>query len=317
MNSDNKISVIIPIYNVEKYIDRCIKSVVNQSYKNLEIILINDGSLDRSGDICDKWAKKDKRIKVIHQKNSGVSVARNIGLDNAKGEYITFVDADDYIELDYCEVLQYELNKNSVDIIYCNIFTNKHIDTNKTIKWSSKEYDPVFKMTHCFVWGALYKKEILQGIQFDKDLFVAEDSYFFIQAVKKSAYIAHVDKALYHYIYYPNSAFHGKFTLKKYTELESWNRICSLFEADKKIQKRCKAALAKRCKIMVIRFARDSNFTKEYRVKCIKEYRKNAKYLIIHMIKNKKYKSLVKEILYFLFPNLWIMCFIKVKGNIN
>ena len=107
--SVNKISVIVPIYNVEKYIDRCIKSIVNQTYKNLEIILINDGSLDKSGQICDTWESKDNRIKVIHQMNSGVSVARNTGLENATGEYVTFVDSDDYIEPKYCEILKCRL----------------------------------------------------------------------------------------------------------------------------------------------------------------------------------------------------------------
>ena len=315
--SVNKISVIVPIYNVEKYIDRCIKSIVNQTYKNLEIILINDGSLDKSGQICDTWESKDNRIKVIHQMNSGVSVARNTGLENATGEYVTFVDSDDYIEPKYCEILKCRLEENNVDIIYCNVFNKKHVDTNKITRWSTREYDPVFKMPHCFVWGALYKSKILQEIRFDNDLFVAEDSYFFVQAVKRSRYIAHVDTALYHYVYYSDSAFHGNFNPKKFTELESWSRICLLFEDDKQIQERCKAAFAMRCKIMVIRFASDPNFSKKYKIKSIKEYRRNASYLMKHMIKNSKYKLLFKEILYYLFPDLWIRCFIKIKGNIN
>lgn len=231
-----KISIIIPVYNAEKYLDRCIQSIVNQTYKNLEIILINDGSIDKSGDICDKWAEKDNRIKVIHQVNSGVSVVRNTGLDSAIGEYITFVDSDDYIELDYCEILYKALERNNVDIAYGDYSTNKHIrNTSKQIKWSSKEYDPVYKTPYFFVWGALYKKDILKNIRFDSDLYVGEDSYFFAQAVKKSSNLVFVDKVLYHYICYPNSALHGTFNSKKYTELESWNRICSLYEDNEQI----------------------------------------------------------------------------------
>ena len=97
---DDLISVIVPVYNVEEYLDRCIESIVNQTYKNLEILLIDDGSTDNSYNICDKWAKKDNRIKVVHKENGGVSSARNVGLDVATGDYIGFVDSDDYISID-------------------------------------------------------------------------------------------------------------------------------------------------------------------------------------------------------------------------
>ena len=93
------ISVIVPVYNVESYLEKCIESIQNQSYKSLEIILVNDGSTDSSGDICDKYAAHDKRIKVIHKKNGGLSSARNAGLEVANGDYIAFVDSDDYIEI--------------------------------------------------------------------------------------------------------------------------------------------------------------------------------------------------------------------------
>ena len=97
------ISVIVPIYNVEKYLIKCIESIINQTYKDLEIILVDDGSTDSSGKICDEFATKDNRIKVIHKKNGGLSSARNIGLDICKGNYISFIDSDDYIELDMYE----------------------------------------------------------------------------------------------------------------------------------------------------------------------------------------------------------------------
>ena len=101
----SKISVIVPVYNVEQYLPQCLDSIINQTYKNLEIICVDDGSPDNSGKILDEYAKKDKRIKVIHQENQGVSVARNTGLDNATGKYIGFVDPDDWIEADYYETL--------------------------------------------------------------------------------------------------------------------------------------------------------------------------------------------------------------------
>lgn len=115
----NKISVIVPIYNVEKYLDKCINSIVNQTYQNLEIILVDDGSPDKCYQICDEWAKKDARINVIHKKNGGVSSARNAGLDVATGDFIGFVDGDDIIAPDFYETLADEAEKNSADISAC------------------------------------------------------------------------------------------------------------------------------------------------------------------------------------------------------
>ena len=113
------ISVIVPVYNVERYLRQCIESITNQSYKNLQIILIDDGSKDNSGKICDEYAEKDKRVEVIHKENTGVSAARNTGLDNAKGEWITFVDADDWVEKNFCEILIKKATENESDCIAC------------------------------------------------------------------------------------------------------------------------------------------------------------------------------------------------------
>ena len=125
------ISIIVPIYKTEKYLDRCIKSIINQTYKNLEVILVDDGSPDRCGVICDKWAQKDKRIKVIHKENGGVSDSRNAGLDIANGEYIGFVDSDDYIHKDFIKILYNLCKENNSDISVCETFkTDKDEDIN-------------------------------------------------------------------------------------------------------------------------------------------------------------------------------------------
>ena len=109
---DKKISIIVPVYNLEKYLPRCLNSVCNQTYKNLEIILVDDGSTDKSSDICDNWAKKDSRIIVIHKKNGGVSSARNAGIKKATGEYIHFVDGDDWLELNcYEKIVERDMTK--------------------------------------------------------------------------------------------------------------------------------------------------------------------------------------------------------------
>ena len=115
-----KISIIIPIYNVKEYLKRCVDSVLNQSYKNIEVILIDDGSTDGSEKICDEYAKKDKRVVVVHQKNSGVSASRNKGIELATGKYIGFVDSDDYIHKDMFEKLYNSLISTSSSISMCN-----------------------------------------------------------------------------------------------------------------------------------------------------------------------------------------------------
>ena len=113
------ISVIVPIYNVEKYLERCLDSIIKQTYKNLDIILVDDGSIDNSTKICDEYVKKDSRIKVIHKENGGLSDARNVGIDNSDGKYICFIDSDDYIELDMIENLYDGIVKNNANICCC------------------------------------------------------------------------------------------------------------------------------------------------------------------------------------------------------
>lgn len=128
--SDQVISVIVPIYNVEKYLNRCIESIVNQTYKNLEIILVDDGSPDKCPEICDEWAKKDNRIKVIHKKNGGISTARNSGLDASTGAFIGFVDGDDIVDPQFYETLVNEAENNDADISACS-FTHYSADYTK------------------------------------------------------------------------------------------------------------------------------------------------------------------------------------------
>ena len=126
------ISVIVPVYNVENLITRCVKSIIGQTYPNLEIILVDDGSKDNSGSICDELALCDKRIKVIHKKNGGASAARNVGIDKAKGQYIGFVDSDDYIEPQMYESLLFGLKKYNTDIS-CTGIIKEHLDGSNNI----------------------------------------------------------------------------------------------------------------------------------------------------------------------------------------
>ncbi|WFE83091.1 glycosyltransferase family 2 protein [Parabacteroides chongii] len=182
------ISVIVPIYNAESFLDKCIQSVLQQSFIHFELLLINDGSNDRSGDICEHYAQKDTRIKVIHQPNGGVSKARNKGLEIANSEWVTFIDADDWIEKD---TLQTYINhlKPEIDMIIMGY--NFVTQTNKIISYTSSNYletsnkaQVLIKMENShyygFLWNRIFKKEILEKnhLRFQEDLTWCEDHLF-------------------------------------------------------------------------------------------------------------------------------------------
>ena len=170
------ISVIIPVYQVEKYLDKCVESVVNQSYRNLEIILVDDGSTDSCPELCDAWKTKDSRITVVHQENSGGGQARNRALDIAQGEFIAFVDSDDYIAPTMYESL-YSLFHDDIDIVECGFFTvyddNAQFD-DFSDTFEAKEFtaekavmenirDQIFRQ---LIWNKMYRKSAIDEIRF-------------------------------------------------------------------------------------------------------------------------------------------------------
>lgn len=173
---NNTISIIIPVYNVEKYLTQCLESVTNQTYRDLEILLIDDGSTDLSGKICDDYSKKDSRIKVIHQANSGISAARNTGIKLANGEFICFIDSDDYVDLDFCNKLLNVLKNTNSDIAECLCvkFSDENVpkpnNYNRIKQMSPKQWltETNLKnvLSSCVVWNKLYKHFTFEGIEF-------------------------------------------------------------------------------------------------------------------------------------------------------
>ena len=132
-----RISVVVPVYNVEQYLEKCVNSIINQTYKNLEIILVDDGATDKSGKLCDELAKLDNRIMVYHKKNGGLSDARNYGVERATGDYIGFVDGDDYIDAEMYEKLYEAIKKENVDVAECNL---KIIYSDRVELFTEKKY---------------------------------------------------------------------------------------------------------------------------------------------------------------------------------
>lgn len=254
------ISIIVPVYNVEKYLSYCLDSIIQQTYDNLEIILINDGSTDGSKSICEEYLKKDQRISLINQKNKGLSGARNTGLDNCIGEYITFIDSDDYIVNDYIEYL-YSMITGDITISMCNSEIVNSYDKKKLkssigkIKiLSQKEY---FKMTlynvrYLSAWGKLFHKSHFARIRFpegmlNEDIYIMGDIFSNID----NLFLGTSDK--YKYVKRLDSITTGKFSERKFDLVKANEKYCNIvvniyddLEMDSIIYKNhAKSALAK------------------------------------------------------------------------
>lgn len=226
------ISVIVPIYNVEKYLDKCIMSIVSQTYKNLEIILVDDGSLDNCPSICDKWKNLDNRIIVVHKENGGLSDARNKGLDMATGEYISFIDSDDFISKYFIEVLYKNLINTRSDLIQCSHLKVNSDYLNKEKLISTDLHIMVFntknaleslieeKNLNQIVWNKLYKKELLQEMRFEYDK-LNEDDFFSYQIFAKCDKIAYIDLPLYYYFMRNESIMGKQYSIKRLDGLEA------------------------------------------------------------------------------------------------
>ena len=212
------ISIIIPVYNVEKYLSRCIDSILNQTYKNLEIILVDDGSPDNCGAICDEYALKDNRIKILHLKNGGPSYARNKGIEIATGDYIGFVDADDYIDENMFNKMLLKQKEVDADIVCCNhtlvYYDNKIKKLDSVISNGFVNKDSAMKLAitelsfGAFLWNKLFKKEMLYNFKLKEGIFY-EDYDAGTRLIANAGKIFYICDNLYFYFQgNPNSTTH-------------------------------------------------------------------------------------------------------------
>lgn len=228
--SSPQVSIIVPIYNVEKYLDRCVRSLINQTLSNIEIILVDDGSPDKCPAMCDEYVKQDCRIKVIHKKNAGLGYARNSGLDIATGKYVAFVDSDDFIDIHMYELLYDKVETGNFDIVYSGVI--KEWYGGKILKdfISDKEYrgeqilrllgdmislDPNVKdniRPNSSVWTSLYKRSLIEKykIRFKSEReIISEDIVFHTELLPHCNSICYYPDAFYHYCYNDNSLTHN------------------------------------------------------------------------------------------------------------
>ena len=237
------LSVIIPVYNVEKYLDECVMSVINQTYKNIEVILVDDGSPDRSGWMCDEWAKKDARVRVIHNENRGPGATRNSGIEVSRGEFVAFVDSDDYIDVKMYETMIDVAIHNDVDIVYSGGFNkfmgngeyNKVCDVSSVQSFCSEQ---IGELSYCFVspdnkyferrlimspCRALYRRCILSRFFEERDV-PSEDLAFNVECVLNSRKITFIPNVFYWYRY-NESSLTRTFNFEKYHKYKRLTEI--------------------------------------------------------------------------------------------
>lgn len=230
-----KVSVVVPVYNVEKYLKRCLDSIVNQTYKNIEIILINDGSKDNSRDICEEYEKNYENIFLINQDNGGLSAARNTGLKHINGDAVTFVDSDDWLELDAIEYYVDSMKKYNADIVVTNNIRTKNYqekipqpDSIKEDVLTQEEYAKKFfkiggNSIEYYAWSKLYKREIMEGVEFPVGLF-AEDVLGTFRYMKNAQSIVYSNRVTYNY-FINDSGLTAKFGDKDFDLEKIWDTI--------------------------------------------------------------------------------------------
>ena len=238
------VSIIIPVYNVEKYLDRCIDSVLKQSYQNIEVLLVDDGSTDKSGLLCDRWAEKDSRIRVIHKVNEGVSVARNTGLDQANGDYIAFVDSDDFIDANMIETLYNTLQIKHAEMSICSfVFVD---ETGTPLEEENQSspikdeiltgYEVIQKLAgdrgwyFHLAWNKIYKRSLFSDIRFPVNKF-AEDAFIAHRLLGKCTTVACIHDACYYYTQRADSLVHNRTWKTCLNDAESFlDRACYCYE---------------------------------------------------------------------------------------
>lgn len=238
-----KISVIIPVYNTGKYLRPCLDSISNQTHRNLQIILVDDGSSDGSGNVCDEYAAKDSRIAVVHQRNGGVSKARNAGLAIADGDFYSFPDSDDYLEPDTYEYLLRLVRKYACDAVSFEYFVTypdretAHLlgDGFYGLKNREQAHDTVITGAP-FAWNKLFSKGLVkpddqpEGIKFREDIYRGEDSLFVHTALARAERVWFDKRALYHYVQSEQSACRGSFKIRQLSGLRLFEEYRPLFQ---------------------------------------------------------------------------------------
>lgn len=241
---DPRVSIIVPVYNVEKYLPECLDSVQKQNYVNWEVLLVDDGSTDGSGRICDEYAARDPRFRVIHQANAGAANAKNTGLDHVSGAYVTFLDSDDWVEPDWLETLVVTAKEQQADVVECD-FQKEYIGRSEIVNnWNSEAFSAetylaqyLSNWTCSLFWNKLYRADLIKDIRFRRERRCIDDEFFTYKVVSGAGKIARSNMVLYHYRHRASSAvFDRDNRLQKSNDsleilIERYQWICQRFLA--------------------------------------------------------------------------------------
>lgn len=256
-----KISIIIPVFNAKDYLRETLDCVRAQTYQNLEILLVDDGSSDGSEAICDQYAKNDNRFLVFHIPNGGVASARNFALDRITGEYCMFIDSDDLVKSDYVQAMASAANQFDVALVTCDYMggrskTKEMFFACNTCAAPKKklihieDYRYTNKYMHDTAWAALFRAGLIGDLRFDTDLYVGEDTVFFSRLLRKSRSLVYVDEKYYYYTFREDSLAHHHYSSRRYTEILAWERVCKeASHEDPVFLNECYVALALRCRL--------------------------------------------------------------------
>lgn len=228
-----RLSIIVPIYNVEKYLSRCIESILNQTFKDFELILVNDGSTDNCKEICEKYKRMDSRIIVANKKNGGLSSARNLGIDISKGDYIGFVDSDDFIDVHMYEILLNTINSYDSDIVICDYYKVNEYDIKKYEKMKSNNKDIKIENINnidaieriitrdikiVVAWNKIYKRSLFDNLRY-KEGVICEDEFLAHRIFYKCNKVSIINQKLYYYIQRKGSIINSPFSPKDFDKI--------------------------------------------------------------------------------------------------
>lgn len=317
------ISVIVPVYKVEDYLPRCIDSILNQTYTNLEIILVDDGSPDNCPKICDEYAKKDKRVKVIHQQNSGLSAARNAGIDNANGNYIAFVDSDDFVHPKMYEVLVRNLAEHNAEMSICmykrvNNSLINDIDINKQrliICTQEETYNNLYNELYVpteIACNKIYKKKVWHDIKYPVGK-LHEDEFVIHHLISKCKTIVYTNLELYYY-YNRTNSITKTFNIKRLDAIEAMKDRMDFFKQNGSVELYNKSYISylKVIGLCYINMVNDKRYVKEaHKMKrqFNMEYKKCKKNLNINL------KEKLQFILMFYFPLIYMFMKKLLRGD--
>lgn len=320
---EEKISVIVPIYKVENYLAKCVDSIINQTYKNLEIILVDDGSPDKCPQMCDEYAKNDSRIKVIHKENGGLSDARNAGMKIATGKYISFIDSDDWVSADFFKVLYDTMIDSESDIVECDVLKvdeekpDLSVNDFKEVKVFDKQTGLSMliseKEFHQHVWNKLYKAEVALSVPFERGK-LNEDEFWTYQIFGQAKKVAKVSKSLYFYLQRTGSIMAESYSLRRLDALEAKAQRQKYIEKYfPQLKAQAKIDMFSSCVFACqasMKFMKKQDKVKAKKI--IKEYAKNYK------LSKEELKTLTGKIyLWLSFANMFFVLCCKIRSIIG